>query len=225
MKNPWLDLPKTTPFLLKSDMDLIDAFNERARDSRRIHTELLPEPFLGNPTAPVMLLGLNPGFSTDDEIHHSIPEFARMSRANLEHQGSDYPFHLLNPRISGPGREWWERRLTPILNCAPRQVVAQRICCVEYFPYHTQRFSHKRLHLKSQEYSFHLVRNAMRRNAIVVLMRSRRLWFEAIPELKKHPKLFVLNSPQNTIISRNNCPDGFDVICRTIKAAESRRNR
>jgi hypothetical protein len=47
------------------------------------------------------------------------------------------------------------------------ECVADSILCVEYFPYHSQSFNHSRLRLPSQEYSFQLVREAIRRRVII----------------------------------------------------------
>src|SRR2546426_11104649 len=120
MRNPWLDLPHTPPFVLAGDMAAVGVFNTTATDAVRIHGELLPEPFLGDPQAPIVLLGLNPGFSPEDALHHADPTFANLLRRNLAHSPSDFPFYLLNPQISGPGQRWWEQRLARLLAVVPR---------------------------------------------------------------------------------------------------------
>ena len=50
--------PGRPPFVLPQDEEHIQRFNETATPSHRVRLELLPEPFLGNPRAPVVLLGL-----------------------------------------------------------------------------------------------------------------------------------------------------------------------
>ncbi len=59
--NPWLHLPMTAPFVLAEDAPLVERFNLTASPDHRLDLTLLPEPFLGLPSAPVVLLGLNPG--------------------------------------------------------------------------------------------------------------------------------------------------------------------
>jgi hypothetical protein len=49
-----------------------------------------------------------------------------------------------------------------------------------------------------------------------VRMRCVREWTAAVPELAGHPRVFTLRSPQNTTLSRNNCPDGFDAILAAV---------
>ena len=63
MNNPWLQFPTDIPRLLASDQPAIDAFNAHYIDAPEftIQSQLLPEPFIGDPQAPVYVLGLNPG--------------------------------------------------------------------------------------------------------------------------------------------------------------------
>jgi len=217
MRNPWMDLPHHAPFVLSEDAKAIADFNRTANESTRIHLELFPEPFLGDPTSPVVLLSLNPGFSDDDARCHADPTFASLSRANLEHRLSDHPFYLINPVVRGPGRNWWDRRLGCLLESASREVVAKRVSCVELFGYHSRQFAHERLRLPSRGYGAYLARQALARDAVIVLTRSRRLWFGSVPELRKYPRLFVLRSVQNTTISPRNCPSGFEDIVAALK--------
>lgn len=56
MRNPWLDLPASAPFVLTANAAVIARFNERARADVAVHIELLPEPLLGDPLSPIVLL-------------------------------------------------------------------------------------------------------------------------------------------------------------------------
>ena len=90
------------------------------------------------------------------------------------------------------------------------------VLCVEFFGYHSDRFAHRKLRLPSQDYGVHLVRQAMARNAVVVVMRSRRFWFDAVLELESYPRRFSLRNVQSTYVSPRNCPDGFDAIVGAV---------
>jgi len=114
-----------------------------------IHLELLPEPFLGAPTAPVVLLSLNPGYSPDDQQPHQDPTFQALSRASLVYAPGQYPFVLLNPEVQAPGRRWWESKLARLIEARGREAVARNVLCVEYFLYHSYRFAHGRLQVSS----------------------------------------------------------------------------
>ena len=209
MINPWLELPYSAPFALKQDLESILAFNRSATPDTFVHLELLPEPFLGNPFAPIVMLGLNPGFSPEDVRHHESEHFDTLSRQNLRHDVGPYPFYLLNPSLAAPGRLWWEKKLSRLIESKGRDAVAQRLLCVEYFPYHSRRFAHARLHVSSQSYSIRLVSQAIERGAIIVILRSEKLWHEAVPELASYQQLYRLRNVQNVMITPNNCPEGY----------------
>lgn len=63
MQNPWLDLPRTPPYVLPIDAEAVARFNESAKDHGRLLLELLPYPRLGDPNAPIVLMSLNPDLS------------------------------------------------------------------------------------------------------------------------------------------------------------------
>lgn len=71
MENPWTEFqnnPKKDYFILEADKLVVDKFNEAANEKFRIHTEIMPAPFMGNVLkAQVLLLLLNPGFDEEEE--------------------------------------------------------------------------------------------------------------------------------------------------------------
>jgi len=217
--NPWSNLPDEAPYVLPCDFGKVRKFNKgrRANDPRKIKTRLLPEPFLGNPDAPVVILGLNPGFNKKAFRQHRRPDFAKRLRSNLMHDSVDRsgcPLYLIDdvllPHPKEPGRKWWDRVLRKWIDDPDigRQAVAHGVFCVEFFPYHSKKFGHSRLKLKSQEYSFSLVRRAMDRDAVIVVLWGYRYWKEAIAELSSYPRLFRMKSRQNPVISQKNCSQG-----------------
>jgi hypothetical protein len=211
MNNPWLDMPAAAPFVLPQDHHRIAIFNRTAKADTLVRLEMMPEPFLGNPTARVVVLGLNPGFSPD-AIRHETHEFFTLSRNNLRHDGGAYPFYLLTPSLDVPGRTWWEQKLSRLIQAKGLKAVAHGLLCVEYFPYHSTRFAHAKLRVPSQQYSFGLVRSAMARNAMIVVLRGEKLWRAAVPELDTYPRLYRVHNPQNVTITPNNCPEGYASI-------------
>lgn len=59
--NPWEELPEDPPYVLSRDRAAVEAWNAKAPQATRIHTNLLPDPQLGNPLrAAVIVLVLNP---------------------------------------------------------------------------------------------------------------------------------------------------------------------
>lgn len=186
MQNPWLDLPESPPYVLQEDFEAIRRYNRASKDMHFVELRMLPEPFLGCPNAPVVLLNLNPGVGEEDIEQHQQPDFIELSRQNLSHVDDvDYPFYLINPNIQqSPGYQWWYKRLRQLIEDCGHQKVAKSVLCVELFPYHSEKY--KAIDVQSQDYSFYLVQQAMVRQAVIIQMRSRELWFKQIPELQSY---------------------------------------
>lgn len=215
MDNPWNRLPKKRPYVLDCDSSTIGAFNDHisGRGEYEIHTDLFPEPFVGNPAAPVYILGLNPGCSEFDKEWHDSPDFADAARKNLSHKLKKFPFFFLDPRFKGaPGAIWWRRRLRRLLgNCSDAHV-SQSVFCVEIFPYHSRKFKvfPKRVSaspfLPSSQYAAFLVREALKEKKTIVVMRSFKLWCALVPELKHSRLVHLVKNPQNPTLSPGNLP-------------------
>lgn len=214
--NPWIDLPANPPYLLAGDEPVIREFNKKVGDIHKIQFEiLLPEPFIGDPSAPVILLSNNPGFSQKSNIRLQS-DFIKKMHASLT---TPIPFIYLNPeyRESGPGR-WWRQKLKCLIKHFGDEVVARSVCNVVYFPYPSHRFKH--CEVPSQKYSFHLVRQAVKRRAVIVLMRKGKLkrWQDKVKELIGYDKLVVLRNPQMPSISPGNCVEGdYEKVVSAIK--------
>lgn len=213
--NPWEEVRAEPPYVLACDWEGIREYNENHPDERyRLQLDVLPEPFIGANTAPVVLLNLNPGFGEGDPEDHQRAEFQALLRNNYKHSDSEYPFYSLDPHFENGGRRWWEKKLKPLLNICGREQVSRSLLCIEFFPYHSRRFRNGSLRVESQQYGFHLARLAIRRGATIILMRGRSLWLNEIPELANYSRIFALNSTQNVVVSSNNCKGFQEVVSR-----------
>lgn len=212
--NPWNDIPKHPPYVLKNDFQGITLFNERYENTDyAIHLELIPEPYIGNIESEIVLLTLNPGFSKDNLIEHSDPGFKQILFRNLKSSNMSFPFYYLDPKLSHiRGAIWWNKKLKVLVERFGRSKVANKLMCIEYFPYHSKRYHSVDKILESQDYSFYLVQQAILAQKLIIIMRSRNRWEESIPALTKYKKAFVPNSPQNVCVTNNNCPIGFPFI-------------
>jgi hypothetical protein len=226
-RNPWHRVPDKPDFVLAEDKKAVRDFNARVGPDHRffLHVDkLIPEPFVGAKDAPVILLSNNPGFGRGAEFRQDPKFMARMCR-NLVHAPSAYPFVYLDPAFDSPNRHWWAKRLKYLvkpLGPFSWKIVARSILNVAFFPYPSQRYGHRSLRLPSQNYTFGLVREAIRRRAVIVSMRSQARWVEAVPELESYPHLFQVRNVQNPTVSCKNCP-GFDQVVAAIERAERRR--
>jgi hypothetical protein len=217
-KNPWVSLPAEHPFLFPGDRGVVNEFNNRTTNPNyRIETRLLPEPFVGSINAPILLLLLNPGVSAEDFALQERPDFQRRVRACHRQESRPYPNYYLHPNMSGSGARWTARVLKPLLNEFSERVVAASVTFVEYFPYHSRQFNHHRIRVPSQEFTFQVVRNALRQQAVVFISRGQTIWEEAVPELRLYSLAFTTRSKQNVVISPRNCPSGYEAAQAALR--------
>ena len=208
------------PFVLPDDAPFIAVFNRTAPKGVVIGTDLMPAPFLGSPRAPVVILALNPGWSPGDDAVNRDPAFRRLVRDNLHHRPSARPFLPLDGDPNRPGARWWRRNVKGLIAEVGEDRVAQGLCCLEYFPYHSRSFGHAALRLPSQHYTIALLRQAMARRAVIVVTRGARFWTGAVPELANYRQLVRTSNPRSASISPKNCGDGFKkVLSRLYRAA------
>jgi hypothetical protein len=222
--NPWRRLPARPPFVLPDEEAAVRAFNAQKSENHKLRIDdLLPEPFVGALNAPVVILGNNPGFNAKNAHYRQEPGFVARMRANLLHQPSDYPFVYFAPDIQGPHRRWWERKLKELLEhfvssarFQRAEALARSILVVEHFPYPSRRYGRGLPSLPSQDYSFSLVREAMERKAVIVLIRGERRWLRAVPTLLGYKRFCTVKSYQTGSISSKNC-DRFQEVVRAIE--------
>ena len=102
MKNPWSEFaesPKHDYYILDADKAIIDRFNEKENDTYRIHTEIMPAPFMGNVLeAPILLLLLNPGFDEEEERLNYYNDYRSYWENEIQHKESitDLPLFCLD---------------------------------------------------------------------------------------------------------------------------------
>jgi hypothetical protein len=79
--------------------------------------------------------------------------------------------------------------------------VAKKVMCVEHFPYKSTKYKALGATLPSQQYSFEIVREAIRQRKQIVVMRSERIWLESVPALRSYPYIRLTNN-QKPYLSR-----------------------
>jgi hypothetical protein len=224
--NPWQQLPSRPSFVLPRDEVIVRKFNCQASiDYRLVIDDLLPEPFLGDPTAPVILLSNNPGIGKRWKLRQDLGFMTRMRDAICCLKFTKYPFIYLDPQFHDIGG-WWRQKLKCLLLKFGDEIVARSVCNVVYFPYPSRRFRHRRCELPSQEFGFGLVRTSVERGAVIVLMRKGqlRLWQEKVTGLTGYRNLIVLHNSQMPAISPKNCdPGDYEKVVQAIEEAEVKR--
>ena len=237
--NPWGELPKRPPYVLPMDRAGVEAHERRlrglgsaAQENFRLHTELLPTPFLGNPAAPLVLLNLNPGFSEQDEADYALPAFGRAATLNLTHEVEDTPFFTIDSSLPATSSyKWWRSRLRGPIEAAGESV-GRNLFCVQAFPYHSSGFDTwlwdppSKLYelFPSQRYTVQLLSEAIGRGALIVGLRSgreaRRYWQSSVPELASVLWLQTRtgSAPRSPYVTENALgPEGWRELVRRLR--------
>jgi hypothetical protein len=232
MMNPWLDLPDMTPYVLRDDEPYVEAWNDGlvrgTEDHRWLHTEVLPEPFVGPRDAPVLMLSRNPGWSADPvkNEHLRAPGYIEAARANLGDDPTEHVhFDLLDAfRDTAAGR-WWRRCWAAADRAGvPFERIARGLLSVEFHGYFSTNWAPLPVTLPSQWYSFELVAQSMARNALIIVGRGGRDWNVAIPRLSTYERRFAISNPRRTTVSRRNLvapvtfgQDPFEAIVEALQ--------
>lgn len=212
----------STALLDKLDADAVKAYNkrietrgEKVRNRFSLQYELGPCGFEGDiEHAKVVLLLANPGF--DDT---SGPEDHLFSRAG-------WPLSGLHDDAPIGVKGWWQPRLRMLIEavgrriqvpeCEARQHVAKTVGSLQLTPWASNRFDDG-LRLPSRGRMLQAASSCANRGAILVLMRSRRLWTEATA-VKQSPNLIQVRNPRCSYLSPGNLPEGawariVDAVC------------
>ena len=206
-RNPWIDLPEEPPYVLPLDRPYVEAFNRHVGNDYQLRLNLLPEPFIGNKRAPVVLLNRNPGFRPAEHCGASHPLVR-----------TDHPRgHLCEPTNGSAPRSH-----SRVGTSARRGLVAQMLArrdrrrsrtrdtgCPRtgdrVSRHHSRRWRALPVTLPSQAYGFSLVERAMNRGAMVVIMRGLWDWEVAVPALGDYAQRVVIRNPRSSTISERNC--------------------
>lgn len=210
IENPWPLLPKSgNNYILQIDQIKVSNHNHKADDNYRFHPELLPEPFIGNVSAPIVALNANPGYDESDADIHSTPEIKKIMLDNLLHNYSGF-YYLSRELDNSGGAAWWRKKLRRLIKDTSTEAVSGNLMVIESMAYHSRKF--KFINLPSQLYSCQLVERAIEREAIVLIMRSKNVWFELVPRLNTYKNLIIMNNPQQTYFSPGNMPRYNEVV-------------
>ena len=228
MRNPWRKLPPSACVLPEDEVKLK---SQKRTIEGNIEFKVLPIPFMGDlRKARVILLLLNPGFSNDGmsdiRMHehcakHRCSDYLQRSRNNLLHKHGKRPaFYMLDERFAFfVGFDWWYKNCRPVIEKIGFKRVQNHLACVNFFPYHSARYTHLREMVPSQKYSIDLVKKAMKAKKIIIIMKGAKIWKREMLEdgLERYPELFTAKNPRKSILSPKNLgPKIFEKCCRAL---------
>lgn len=212
MTNPWLDLPKKEPYVLDIDKDSISDIKDI---DFKIFLNIFPDPYVGDiNNAEVFFLLLNPGLVIPPGLKEPLeffylenfPSFKNDLLANLHQEQRKYPFYYLDPKNKlSLGFRYWTKVLNQFLNDeVDYEKISKKICAIEFFPYHSQKYKKHKV-IPSQKFTFEVVKEAINRNKIIIVMRAKKDWEKAL-ELKfeNHKNIYFPRSSQNVILTKKN---------------------
>ena len=242
MKNPWKNLKadKSDKYISNIDRKNMPELEKKFVKEYKLHLELLPEPFVGNPKASIYLLNLNPGFSEENGEEHKKNKKLReciFKNNNQNYKHQKYPFYWLDPDLKKTsGGNWWRKKIKqPLKEIGNDELVSKKIFCLEYFPYHSEKFKElKSIPIESKEYTFSLIEKAIKAEKIIIIMRAKKKWYESVKDAKgvkcleeyrrkkykdangeEYSRVMELKNPMNPSISLENMNPGD--FCRVLK--------
>ena len=207
--NPWKEL-KEPDYYFQEDKEQIDEFNKTLGPHPYfIDMNLLPEPWIGNKEANVILLFTNPGLKGNEADNYQNKEYGKEFKEalckNLIHGNKEYPYYYLNPKFKKTdGAVWLKQRLTDLvaelynldkdrvweqLSDEDLQLLSQKLFTLQLHPYHSAAYKKLKKQFKSHSYTMQLLDNAVEKakqgKAIIICVRSYKEWNSCYKEYKK----------------------------------------
>jgi len=238
-KNPWKELSekiKNNNFnlietnSLEIDNSIIDFFNQNQSDTYKLRTTMLPAHFTGNILkSKIVLLATNPGYVESEVANfYCNPKYIRERIEDLTFTSDNFLINDKNREKESP--YWYEK-----LKCLTKEVefdkVSNNISLLQFNPYHSTKFREiakkyfKELnstnYLQSQNYGFELLRNCIEQGKLIVVLRSKKAWLKAVPELIEYEnqgKVITIKNKRQPFLSPNNFEtvNGFKQIVKAL---------
>lgn len=222
MNNPWEQFDYTRADQVHPlDAEVFARFNQRMakrKNSERLtlsstHT---PLPYFGSSDARLIFLAANPGLDPVKTVEEETPVRRLFFDQARKHELKDEPFVFLRKEFEGtPGYSWWESRTRKLRDAMGDEKFRQTAFSAEIHPYKSQNYQTLYEPMPTQQYTFDLVNRLVSGGAWVILMRAKKEWREAVPELTRSSRVIELNSAQSSFMTPNNMPSGmFDKLVR-----------
>ena len=218
--NPWLGFKHSELMVHTDDLDAVQHHNATSKRNYEFLLHLAPEPWIGNLNGNLLVLYANPG-ATEDNVNRVLqPDHElvmQKSIRNLNQENIEYPHFHFDPELNQTeGSKWFKAKYRWLLDETSEQILAKNLVTCELAPYHSMKWKIPKRKLPTQEFTFDIIRNAILRDAVILLARTPKLWIENIPELLRYPRVFRPNSI-NASVSPKNYPGHFNEIIEALK--------
>jgi hypothetical protein len=220
LRNPWTSFEISSSMVHEMDKEAFDLHNSRVTQEFQFLDHLAPEPWIGNKSANLLVLLANPGATRGDvarKKQKGADRINELSIQNLRGQIKDFPHFFFNPELEGTdGHTWYAKRFQHlILETSPRNLAHKVLSC-ELAPYHSFSWKKPRKTLPTQSFTYQLVADAMKRDAVIVIGRGRAEWFKNVPGLEKYKRYFQPSSSQCSYLSPNNYGKNYKALLEAI---------
>ena len=218
--NPWAEFEHSEYMVHSDDEGSFEDHNSRVKLAHRFIPFLAPEPWIGNVESKVVILLANPGATKENLAGKREPNPFRQELAikNLHMEKMDYPHYFLDPSLhSDPGGKWWRTTLGKLIKDTSLENVSRNVLSLEALPYHSRYFETPVLEMPTQRFTAQLLREAINRDAFIVIYRQSNYWISQVPELKKYPRKTM--NPINTQrvwITPGNLRNGYEEIVQLL---------
>ena len=228
IENPWLTFnpQKNEPKVHLTDLPFFQGFNKGmgSRESKDKENYLLaehlePHPYLGNPKANIFVLMANPGVNEKEKN----PKFRmnanklEQNRKNLKH----VDLESFRSRIDSPNEPemesaWFKPRVRELVAKTSVERVTRGLFLLNFHAYHSKSWHPIPFTFPTQHYSFNLVSEAIKRDALIIMSRNMLGWFTAVPELFDHKNRVEFKSTRSIYLTEGNLekPDFKKLLAR-----------
>ena len=215
MENPWHEYfarKNKSKFHPKDEASAF-AFNKtissgKNSEKHKLREDLEPLPYLGNPSAPVLVLLANPGAGGSGE-EKNIPFTGKkleLHQRNLMHQQQidDYILKFNSPDDNFLESPYFKAHTKQLIEATSVKSVATKIFFVNFHGYQSKSWYPIPFTFYTQVYTFELVKKAVFNGALIIMSRNKIGWFTAVPELTRYSNISTFISPRKVHLSEKN---------------------
>lgn len=220
--NPWSNLGDEAPFVLPIDAEAVEQHNAKAKSEYRFNLSMAPEPWMGDPHAPVVVLTGNPRYRVDDLPTHARPDVRARLLAGARQEPQPYPLVWLDPALADTsGAAWYLSKLKALCDAVGIETVARNMVFFESLPYHSAALKQPKVPIPSQQHTNQRARDAVLQGKVVIWQRGP--WPELLDlDLMSMRTVSRPNSLQSSYLSRKNLtPEVFDRVVEAMASGET----
>ena len=216
---------------LEKDNTIIDFFNQNQSDTFKLRTSMMPAHFTGNILkSKIVLLATNPGYVKKEEDNfYCNPKFIKQRIGDLTFLNKNFISNNAERKKESP---YWHQKLRWLVEEVGFNEVSKNISLLQFNPYHSTKFrkiakkyfkntNNTLEHLPSQIYGFELLRNCIAQGKLIVILRSKNAWFNAVRELVEYEqqvKVITIKNKRQPSLSPNNfeTENGYKQLLKTL---------